>query len=335
MSEHPFDELERIGAEPVPPVDPGFADRLESNLRIHHGALHRTPVTPWKRRLALGLAAGGLVVTGLFGASQLGSDDDGVPVEVTGPIADRDLASDPPAVGDRSDDRAGASGDGSGAGDRIEAGDRPDSGAVFEPTPTPTATPSPAAESDDGPPPPAVDRDEPATDSAPEPTGAPAVDADADPTPAGDEVAGPTATPTATPTRPPAVRPEPTPSPARPTPGLRPTPAPTTVVPTPLPSPTATPVPLTAACRIRTQGDAFGVVCEWQLPIGVDVARFTVQRSRNGAARELVAAVAPPRTQTIDRDIRPGDTLVYVVTGLTGDAVRAVSERMVVQVPLG
>ena len=36
MSEHPFDEIERMGSTSTPPVDPAFADRLEAELRVRH-----------------------------------------------------------------------------------------------------------------------------------------------------------------------------------------------------------------------------------------------------------------------------------------------------------
>lgn len=348
MSEGPFEELERLGAEPVPAVDPLFADRLESDLRVRHAAGHRAPLVPWRRRAALGLAATGLIVAGLFGLSRLGPGDGGVPLEVTGPVADRDLASEPPA-GDPSD----ATGDTSGGrieageridgGDEIDVGDQSDATPTPEPTPTVTTTPSPSGTSDTDRVPPGGQDADPTVGAGPEPTGLPASHPTTDPTPARAPALDATPMPTppapaATAPPPPTVRPQPTPSPGRPTPtpsDLRPTPTPTTPVPRPSPTVTVTPVPLDAACRTRIQGDAIGVVCEWRAPVGVDIARFTVHRTRNGGARELVATVRPPRMQIVDRNVRPGDSLVYVVTGLTGDAVRAVSERVVLQVPVG
>ena len=335
MSEHPFDELERLGETPVPPVDASFADRLESDLRVRHGGRRRAPAwAPGWRRAALGLAAVVFAVVGVIGLGQLRIGDDDVPVEITGPEHDgSEVAAEPPDVGDGGD----AIADGESRGGDAETEGAAGSTAASTPTPTPTPAGDEATSGGGGPV--AVVSATPAPATTPTSVQTP--------TPGSGSTEAPSASPTPAPTAPPrptagpsptSIRPEPAPTSARPPATVLPlvTPEPTaTGTPTPRPSATPAPVALDAVCAVRNDRDAMGVICEWQTPVKVDIGRFTVHRTRNGGPRELVANVAAPRTQSVDRDVQPGDSVVYVVTGLVGDAVRAVSERLTVRIPPG
>ena len=80
------DDLEKRlaahGQSVVPDIDPRFADRLESQLRIEHaGAASKQPRRGWTSlpRLA---AAALIVVAGVVGLAALAGDDAGVPVAV-------------------------------------------------------------------------------------------------------------------------------------------------------------------------------------------------------------------------------------------------------------
>lgn len=335
MSEHPFDELERLGETPVPPVDASFADRLESDLRVRHGGRRRGPAwAPGWRRATLGLAAVVCAVVGVIGLGQLRIGDDDVPVEIAGPEHDgSEVAAEPPDVGDDGDDGDDGADSGLGGGGAETEGAEA-SALASEPTPIPTPLGDEATSGGGG----SVAPDL----TTPAPAGTPTPDQT--PT-SGDSTGTRPATPLPTPTVPPrpTTTPSPTPVPREPLPTTeRP---PVTVVPTmtpepvdtetPTPAASATPAPvaLDAVCALRAGRDALGVICEWQPPPDLDIGRFTVHRTRNGGPRELVANVAAPRTQAADRDVGPGDSVVYVVTGLVGDAVRAVSERLAVRIP--
>ena len=83
------------------------------------------------------------------------------------------------------------------------------------------------------------------------------------------------------------------------------------------------------------QGDAVGVVCEWQPVDGIDVTAYRVMRTRNGEPRETVVTVGPDAVMSVDRAVAPGDSIVYRVLALTGDVVRSESAALPVEVPSG
>lgn len=332
MAEEPFDRLAAQAKQSVPPIDPRFADRLESDLRIEHGQLatpRRRVFGAWRPAWGLALAAV-VVVAGFVGLVQLQTNDPGVPLEVTdegGPDGDAAVT------------------DGSGFADAGEpndvVGDGGD-GVAVDVRATPTATPTPNDVSD---------RADPATeDAAPTPTPVPddppATDLPADRSPTAvptvtderpvDALAtpSPTAISDVAPTAGPTVRPTPSPTVVQPvTPLPLPTPTPS---PTPIPTPTArpTPVPVSLTCAARTAGDALGVVCEWGGIAPVDADRYALLRSLNSGQTLVIASRRADAERTfIDRDVSPGDRAVYLVRALQGDAVVGASERVTVRVP--
>lgn len=331
MAEEPFERLAAHASQVVPSADPGFVDRLESDLRVEHARQTRPGLGRLGRwRVGWGFALAALVLTGGFVAlTRLSAGEPGVPLEVT---------SENPAGQDFSDtDGPGAENSGaSGAGDH--------SGVVTTVTPTPAPSPD---EAGDG-----------VTTSAPDDVATPAVLPPATPTSGpGDSAAtpDPTATPTATVERPIAVAPtvpttptrEPTAVPTRPptavvtpiapppTPKATATPPPDpTPRPTPGPTLTPAPVPLLLDCAFRTARDSMGVVCEWQAPTSVGFDRYVLMRSRNGSEAVAIATRrADAQRVVIDRDLSPSDTLIYLVRALQDDQVIGASQRVTVRVP--
>ncbi len=318
MAEDPMKRLEEQGQEAVPPIDRGFTDRLESRLRVEHSELSptgRRRATLLLPRLGVALA---VALVAIVGAVALTGRDAGVPVAVVDgdPPA---LADAPPTGGDADDDDL----------------------AAAEPTPTPT-TVSPRGASTVAPAEAPVEQpsvavtDSPVTTATvppliltPEPTAA------VQPAPTATVTAAPAPEPTAQPTRPAA----PTAIPERATSIPRAT---ETAVSVPSPTPTATPhAPREPAiiellCETRTVGDVVGVVCTWEPQVSDrTITNYEVWRSRNGDEAVVVnrqRAAAP--TTYVDRDIRFGDRVTYVIRGLGAeDQVVAASVREVVDVP--
>ena len=356
MGEYPFDELEQIGSTEPPRVDPGFADRLEAELRAEHPRHAGAAVTPLWRQAPLAAAAAVLVLAAVFGLSRLGGDETTVPLEVTGQPGDAETGAPETGDGTATDDDLHDGTGGSGPSDTPTGApaETPADDLAFEPTSTPTTIAGPAEP--DGP------TDPDGSDASSSPGSVPGGEApDADvpdgEAPDGSFADGPGSTPTVPPLTPtvvvaatpepapttePTPPPRPTPTPAAtattvptgtPRPAATPVPVPTatptpTAAPTPSPAPTPAPVAIRATCAVRANGDAIGVLCEWQAPAGVDVDGYVLQRSRNGGSRDVVTMVGPAATQAIDRDVVVGDTIVYVVQGLVGDVVRATSARI-------
>ncbi|MEM7091852.1 MAG: hypothetical protein AAF567_02520 [Actinomycetota bacterium] len=360
--------LVAMGAESVPGIDRGFADRLEAELRVRHAQTRRRSPLRLPRRVAIGGIAA-LVLVAVFVAAQVrpssdqrvelevfeqpeiaepadgatdgdpGADASGDSVEAD-PTADVDgRVSDEDADGadaarepvDGADDPDGAGGDVA-----LDAGD--DRASVLEPTPSAVAArPSPTVSAPEV----EVDSGDSGSDGDGDGStgdGDGSTIAEPEVTPATTPTEVPRATPTAAvPTPTAAPRPTPTaiaaatPQP-RPSPTATPTP---TVVPTatPTPSPTPTPLPIVASCSVLTNGDAVGVECTWQPPPGAEPERWLVQRVRNGAPRETIATLRPAILRLLDRNVDSGDTVIYAIVGVVGDAVQSVSEPLPVSVP--
>jgi len=299
---NPVERLNQHARSVVPPIDEQFIDRLESDLRVQHA--HRQPVRRRLPRLAprlvVGLAAIALVVSGLFAAVTRLQDEPPVSLD----IADQP---DEPAPGGGSD---------------------ADVPSIVVVTPTATITAAPQATT------PAV----PAPQSS-EPTPTPPVG----PTPQATLTPEPqvTATASAVPTTtvaplvpvPATVTPVPSPTVVPATPTVEPTSTPiATVVPTSTAEHTPTPTPeeIDASCSVQTSGDAIGVVCTWTPLQDPTVTGYRLQRSRNRAERETVAEVEADQSSIVDRDVQRGDTIVYAVVALSGDAVHTVSTAITV-----
>lgn len=74
----------------------------------------------------------------------------------------------------------------------------------------------------------------------------------------------------------------------------------------------------------------------WSAPVGVDIDRYVVVRSRNGGEISVIATKrAVDERMIIDREMGPGDVGIYLVRGLFGDNIRAASVRVTVNVPPG
>lgn len=320
MAEDPLERMSAQGAEPVPPIDARFADRLETRLRISHAEA----AGQLGRRRRFGRAwvfalAGVIALAGFIGVTQLDADDPGVPLEVTNE-----------GVVGEGDDGDGGQGEGA-VGDAAPTATptpaEPAELVTIDPddaTADATATPTPLPAVTDQPPTDQAPSDQVPTDSAPtdQATGDVVPTVDPVPTPS-DQL------PTPVPTSTPAPTPAPTPTPTA-------TPRPVQPDPVPSPTPTRPPQParIMLMCKVRTNADAVGVVCEWEGLPDVDVDRFVVLRSLNGGPTTQVAnrpATAEPLY--IDRDAGPGDVGTYIVRALKGDSVVGVSVRVTVRVP--
>lgn len=327
MVDDPVRRLEEHARQAVPPIEPGFADRLESSLRSAHAqtqAPSRRGASGWLPRLGVAFA---LIAVGVIGAFALTARDDaGVPVAVIDedPSPDAGLAVESPI----------------GAADAA-----PSPIATVAPTtiatPTPTATSSSASTSAEVLPPALVD---PTSTSVPTPTPdshqsvgpnevVPTVLEE--PEPAATTTPSTTAAPTATVTVERAT-PRPVPSPT-PTVPQRPTSVPT---PTSTPMVVREPAPIDLSCMTRVSGDAVGVICTWEPPIATDraagygdIAHYELWRSRNSGEATVVVRTRPAVSNHMDRDVTLGDRVSYVVRGLdSSDEVIAASTREVVMV---
>lgn len=322
MADDPQKRLEQHAENPVPPINPDFANRLESKLRVEHAAV--TTRRPWVARSMAPrvLAAAALVVAGVAGIVAVTADDAGVPVAV---VDDEQVAPlDAPATD----------------GD-VPVDVTPSSTPTLEQTPgsderpavppaTPTATPpvpTPAA-------PPVVGATPAAPTSTPLPTQS------TPPIPASPTAQVATAVPlpaTTVPVPTATAVPDPTPTPTPQTrPTLQPVPTPTRTPPTVTPTPEREPASIEMACETRTAADAVGVVCTWDAPTtDRTVARYEVMRSRNSGEALVVArqrASAP--TSYIDRDVASGDAVIYLVRALDADdRVVGASIREMVRIP--
>ena len=338
------DRLDQLGRSSVPPVAPAFAQRLEADLRTQHATRDAGPRRRWalaRPQLVVGALALVVALIGVVGLTARSAQQEGVSVDVLGQPED------------------GAS--------SISPVFEPTAAAVASPTATPAAsTPvNPSLE--------AVVSPVPTLARPASPTPVVEARATVIPTPSlAPATPGPGAAPTASPAPSPLPAPSPPPAPSPtvgtvattlPVPTLAPpdlapptqapptlapptqappSPTPTAVVeatavplPTETPAPTSTPTvaPIRATCAPRVTVDAIGVVCEWQPIDSVDLSGYRVMRVRNGQARELVAEVAANETIAIDRAVQAGDTIVYRVLGVVGDAVRSESEPITVMVP--
>ena len=321
MADDPKNRLERHAEQSVPPIDPDFANRLESQLRVDHAAA--TTRRPWATRALVPrvLAVAALVVAGVAGIVAITADDAGVPVAVV------DDESPAPLDAPTSDDAL-----------PVEV----------TPTPTPTGTPEQTPGIDESPiVPPAlptatvvasatVPTVEPADGATPIPPTStslptlstvpfPSVTAQPTAQPATPVPAAATAIPVPTAT----VVPEPTPSP---TPQTRPTP--TQPPPTVTPTPEHEPAPIELVCEARSAADAVGVVCSWDEPTtDRTMSQYEVMRSRNGGEVQVVARQrADSSTSYIDRNVESGDEVIYLVQALDADdQVVGASTRQVVR----
>ncbi len=309
MADEFEERLEAHAARPTAPIDPTFADRLESRLRHQHA--QQTPVRRRAASLLPRLALGALlIIAGIAGVVALTGRDAGVPLEVVEgePVA--------PAAAP-------------------ETGGEDPAPAVADATTTPTTTPAvpvatvvpneePTAATS------AAAQSEATVTAAPEATATSIVVP-----PTSTATSEPTTTPTAT-VVPVVPAPTLTPTPV-PTPSV--TPAPATPIPLPTataqPEPTPEPLVLPLICELRRAGDQVGVSCEWPAPDVDIVQEYTVLRSRNGSDAQVVSrqrAAAP--TVFVDRDIARGDELIYLVRAFNADGgLVAASVRQVVTVP--
>lgn len=301
MAEDPIEELAELGTRPVPPVDPGFADRLESRLRATHAAAvqpGRRPLSAWLPRIGVAFAVLALMVVG---AVALTDRPAGVPVS-TG-----DGDSEPPAdfAAPPAEVRGGEA-----------APATPGTAADGTPTPTPIPTSTAVA---------AVSAVSEAT-TTPSARSTPGTDPGTTPTAAARPELSLTPEPVGTPVPPPT----PTSTPQRPTPTVEATPTPT-VEPRPTPTPTVEPEPepIEARCLVRIAGDSAGVTCSWRAPAtDRPFVRIEVLRSRNGAEATVVSEQRPETTDFVDRDVALGDRVVYVIRAVDGqDRIVAASAR--------
>ncbi len=325
MADDPQKRLEAHARQPVPPIDPRFADQLESKLRVEHAA--QSPASQRRIRVVLPrlAAAAAIVVAAGLGITALSNDEPSVPVAIVdnGTTAPLDAAAD------------GGSGD---EQDTTDRGDPADPGqAIADPSAVPTPTvqsagPGPAS-TETPVQPTAVVALPPASTATPLPSITPAT---VEPSPT---VTVPTRTapsptesaqtPTPTPTSPAGSTPVPA---ATPVPVPRPT---ATASPEPTPTAEREPVLLELMCEARVVGDVVGVVCSWRVPESDRIiADYRITRSRNGGEAQVIArqrASAP--LSYADRDVDFGDQVIYMVQGLdAGDSVVAASVRETVTV---
>lgn len=311
------ERLRRLGRAPVPPVDAAYASRLEAELRTQHasrstGAWHRfVTMSP---RLLVGAAVLAVALVGVIGLTTRTTDRDASSIDVFTQPEERDASV--PTVPEPS----------------VVA-------PVATPSPQPTALPTSTSEPTR--PTPTLTPQEVPTAPLPAATAAPAETTPLPtppptPTTAAAVVPSPTATPSIQPTSTPmptaTLAPEPSAVPTATVAPIEATPVPT---PTSTPEPTSTPVPVEvrAVCESQTNGDAVGVRCEWAPITDVDITGFRVMRTRNGGVREVVSEPPAGATTVIDRAVRPGDTIVYRILALAGDAVRGESLPIAVNVP--
>ena len=326
MVDDPQKRLERHAQQPVPPVDPDFANRLESKLRVDHAAA--TSCRPWAARSMLprALAAAVVVVAGVAGIVAITADDGGVPVAVVddgqpdllgAPMTDGDvpveITPSPTATLERTE----------GITDGL---------ALSSPTPTETLPESaiptlsrvvPASEV------PAVDV--PAAESG-EVVATPEVPPNTA-LPTSSTVPSPTAMPTLVP-----ATPVPASSTAIPAPTVTPVPEitpPTTPEVRPTPTPEREPAPINLVCTSRTSGDAAGALCSWEEPkTDRAVVAYEVIRSVNSGETQVITrqrANAP--TLYVDRNVESGDRAIYLVRALdAADLVVGASTRQMVRI---
>ena len=294
--------LEAHAQEPVPALDPRFADQLESKLRIGHAA--QSPASERRIRVALPrlIAAAAIVAAAGLGITARSHNEPSVPVAIVGDATPAPLDA---AAGGSDDEQHGA--------DRHDPADPGQ--AITDPSAVPTPTvqsagPAPASTKAPVPPPAVVASPLPAT-TVPDPTVS-------KPTPTLASLAG------STPVR--AVTPVPVPSTTA------------TASPTREPAPTAErePVRLELRCGSRVVGEVVGVVCSWMAPESDrTIASYRITRSRDGGeARVIAQQRASASLSYTDRDVNFEDKVSYLVQGLDADdRLVAASVREIVTLP--
>ena len=306
MADDPQKRLEAQARQPVPAIDPRFADQLESKLRVKHAA--QSSASQRRIRVALPrlVAAAAIVAAAGLGITALSNSEPSVTIAIADGAHSGDPADSGQAIADPS---AVPTPTVQGAGPAPVSTDIPvQPTTVVAPTPASTATPLLSVTP---------------TPAVPSPT----VAAPATTVPSPIESAP---TPPATSTTPARSTPVPAATPER-------VPSPTaTASPEPTPTIEREPVPLGIMCEARFVGDAVGVVCSWLVPESDrTIASYRITRSRNGGEAQVIARqrASAPLSYT-DREVAFEDQLIYIVHGLDADDnVVAVSVRDVVTVP--
>jgi hypothetical protein len=326
MVDDPQKRLERHAQQPVPPVDPDFANRLESKLRVDHAAA--TSRRPWAARSMLprALAAAVVVVAGVAGIVAITADDGGVPVAVVDD-GQPDLLSAPMTDGDVPVEITPSP---TATLERTEG--------IIEGLALSSATPTETLPESAMPTlPPVVSASEvPAVDvPAAEPAEivvTPEVPANTA-LPTSSTVPSPTAVPTLTP-----ATPVPASSTVIPVPTVTPVPEitpPITPEVRPTPTPEREPALINLVCKSRTSGDAAGALCSWEEPkTDRAVVAYEVIRSVNSGETQVITrqrANAP--TLYVDRNVESGDRAIYLVRALdAADLVVGASTRQTVRI---